>query len=163
MWRHAATFAIALSLLSSPSTAKGIWDFIDKGCYDKEIQKFLDQKSVKLFSDDGCTAPQATMNLGGVKNNECRRAMCWDAPPSYRIIEASYSVHSRNKQTSSDGPHYHPNRDNATKVCFNVFARTSGGAYSGRAWMNINASAKIEKFSATKAEHEAAMGRCLKR
>lgn len=156
------TLTVMLSLLGQSAIAQGIWDYIDKQCYDAEIERFLDRKTLNIFSDQGCTAPQATLELGGVKNNECRARLCWPAPPSYRILEASYQPHSQNKQTSHSGPHYVPNRDAATQVCFDVFARTSGGAYSGRAWMNINAQATVEKFSATKAEHEAAMGRCLK-
>ncbi len=79
----------------------------------------------QIFNNRGCSTGKTTISG---ESRTCDKHLCWLAPPNYVITDVRLSYNSKiGSENWAKGPSYEPNIEAATKVCFDVHAKSPGG------------------------------------
>ena len=100
----------------------------------------------QIIDGDGCRSGGTSVTG---ERESCDSTLCWDSPPYYIIVDARFDYNSKiGSENWAKGPNYLPSKDAATKVCFEVHARSQGGVshVNERGSTTINAFATIKKI-----------------
>jgi len=131
---------VCLFIVSAPLQAAGADPQSVAACVlAREAEAAKRTESVKVIAAQGCiTSPTAYLGFRGYDVASCNAPVCYEAPSHRPIIGADASIVDRaGDNIGWDGPHYYPNREAATRVCFNVWA-SSRPFPSDRGWVSIS-------------------------
>lgn len=131
---------VCLWIVAAPLQAADADPQIFAACVSaREAQAAKQIEYVKVIAGEGCsTGPTAYLGHRGYEVASCNAQVCYEAPPNRPIIGANAHIVDRaGDNIGVDGPHYYPNREVATKACFNVWA-SSRPIPSDQGWVTIS-------------------------
>lgn len=119
-------------------------------CMQEKMEANRDRQTVKVFTDAGCTTSGTEfivrLDYTGWRVHECRQTLCWNAPANYIIVNSEGQGGSAaGSRHDWSGPEYRPHREQASQVCYNVYARGPDRDLNARGWQKVEASATIER------------------
>lgn len=114
-----------------------------EACMREKAASLKDPRTEVVISDQGCTTGGTEfvvqLDFHGYKVSSCRAEVCYPAPPQRIITDAKPTTRSAaGSNNGYDGPHFTPDRERASKVCFNVWARGPDKDLGARGWQKLD-------------------------
>ncbi|MGO4398071.1 hypothetical protein [Achromobacter sp. PAB15] len=114
-----------------------------EACMKAKVAELREVKTEPVISDQGCTTSgtEAVLewNYQGFRAHTCEAQVCYPAPKGRVITDAKAASRSAAGSNNGwNGPHYSPDRDRASAVCFNVWARGPDKDLNARGWQKLD-------------------------